>query len=75
MKEEDRLRISRLIEQDREGMNQSSRDEALKSFLHVASEFFELTGQPEFTVTRERRGFDVTLHFKADRVKNFTSIP
>lgn len=74
MKEEDRLRISRLIEQDREGMNQSSRAEALKGFLHVASEFFELTGEPEFTITRERRGFDVILRFKADRVKNFTSI-
>ena len=74
MKEEDRIRLSRLIEQDREGLNKESREEALKGFLHVAEEFFELAGELAFTVTKERRGFDVTLHFKADRVKNFTAI-
>ncbi len=74
MKEEDRKRLSQLIEQDREGLNPESRDEALKDFLHVAQEFFELSGEPQFTVIKEKRGFDVTFRFRADRVKNFTSI-
>lgn len=74
MKEEERARLMRLIGQDREGLNAESREEALKDFLIVAREFFEVTGEPEFTIVKERKGFDVTLRFKADRVKNFTAI-
>ncbi len=74
MKEEDKKRLTRLIEQDRDGLNSESKAEAQRAFTHVASEFFELSGGVELTVTKERRGFDVTLHFKADRAKNFNSI-
>ncbi len=74
MKEEERARLLRLIGQDREGLNHESREEALRDFLIVAREFFEVSGEPEFSIVKERRGFDVTLRFKADRVKNFTAI-
>ncbi len=74
MKEEDRIRLSRLIGQDREGLNAESKAEASRSFLRVAEEFFEVTGNLGFDIVKERKGFDVTLHFKADRVKNFTAI-
>lgn len=74
MKEEDRLRLSRLMEQDREGLNKESKEEALKNFRRVAEEFFELEGPMDFDVAKERRGFEVTLRFKAVRVKNFTAI-
>lgn len=74
MKEADRLRLSRLIEQDREGLNKESKDAALSDFTHVANEFFELTGGVDFNIMKEKRGFDVTLHFKAVRAKNFNSI-
>lgn len=74
MKEADRLRLVRLMEQDREGLNEESKREAHRHFQHVAEEFFELSGGLELTVNRERRGFDVVLHFKADRVKNLTAV-
>ncbi len=74
MKEEDRLRLSRLMEQDREGLNKESKEEALKHFLRVAEEFFELDGKMDFDIVKERHGFDVTVHFKAARAKNFTAI-
>ncbi len=74
MKEEDKKRLTGFIEQDRAGLNRESREASLKAFRHVAEEFFEITGEMDFNVTKERHGFDVTLHFKAGRVKNFTLI-
>ena len=74
MKEEDKPRLSRLMEQDREGLNRESREEALRHFRRVAEEFFEPAGEMGFEIVKERRGFDITLHFKAERVKNFTTL-
>ncbi len=74
MKEEDRKRLTGFIEQDRDGLNRESRAAALKAFRHVAEEFFEPAGEIDLNVAKERHGFEVTLRFRADRVKNFTSI-
>ena len=74
MREEGHKRITRLLEQDKEEMNDESRKASLRDFRYVAQEYFELEGEPSLTVTRQRRGFDVTLTFHALRVKNFTVI-
>lgn len=74
MKEEDRRRIARMLEQDKEGLNRESRAQALRDFCRVAREYFDLDGEPVFTVEKERHGFSVALSFKASRVKNFTVV-
>lgn len=74
MNGQDRQRIARMLEQDKEGLNSASRASALRDFTRVAAEYFELDGEPSFAVRKERRGFEVELVFKASRVKNFTPI-
>ncbi len=65
-------RIERMLEQDKEDMNEASRGAALEGFLHVAEEYFDVEGQPSFSVKKGKGGYEVDLSFRATRVKNFT---
>lgn len=74
MKSEDRTRIARMLERDKEEMNPESRAAALADLERVAREYFELDGGPRLEIKRTRHGFDVTLSLRAFRVKNFTTV-
>ena len=74
MKREERSRLLRLLEQDKEEMNEESRLAAIGDFTRVAMEYFELMGDVGLTLSRSRDGFSVNLDFRARRVKNFTSL-
>lgn len=74
MRPEDRTRIARMLEQDKEEMNTESRAAALRDFEHVAREYFELDGAPTLDVQKQRHGFEATLVIRAFRVKNFTVV-
>ena len=73
MKQQERMRIARLLEQDKEEINEESRAAAIAEFTRVASEYFEPTGALSLSIERERNGFAVRVQFHALRVKNFTS--
>ncbi len=74
MKREERSRLARLLEQDKEEMNEESKRAALADFTRVAAEYFELLGEVGLTLSRSPEGFLVSLDFHAVRVKNFTSL-
>lgn len=74
MRIEDRQRITYLLEQDREELNTESRAAAERDFLRVAGEYFETEGKLSLAVAKEKRGFSVTVTFRAGRVKNFTPL-
>lgn len=65
-------RIDRILNADKEEMNQETRAAALADFLRVAQEYFETDGIPAFQVHKTKNGLDVSLNFHAVRVKNFT---
>ena len=71
---EERKRIARLLDHDKEDMNDESRAAAARDFGRVAREYFDVEGEPVLTVGRDRDGFGVTLTFRAARVKNFTTL-
>ena len=72
MKEQERVRINRMLELDKEELNSASRAAALRDFTRVSNEYFETEGSPSLQVVRDKRGFFVQLTFRATRVKNFT---
>ena len=74
MKEEQRVRVSRLIDGDRREMNEESAQAAKKELERIAEEFFETDGKSTLTVERGKRDFFVTFTFSAKRVKNFSAL-
>ncbi len=71
-RETSRERVLKMLESDKEEMNEPSRAAALRDFAHVAAEYFELDGAPVMQIRRGKRGNEVTFTFRAVRVKNFT---
>ena len=74
MKAEERQRLSQLLKQDKEEMNDESRAAAMRDFKRVAEEYFELEGGVALTMGRDKNGFTVSVSFRASRVKNFTTL-
>ena len=69
---ESKLRLEQLLEQDKENMNEASRGAALADFVRVAGEYFDVDGNPILQVKRVKGRYEVTLSFRAVRVKNFS---
>ena len=65
-------RLELLLAQDKEDMNEASKQEALADFMRVAGEYFDVVGNPVFNVKRGKGGYEVNLTFRAARVKNFS---
>ena len=65
-------RLEEMLCRDKEEMNEASRQGALSDFLRVAGEYFDVDGSPTFQVKRGKSGYEVTLSFRAARVKNFS---
>ena len=67
-------RLIRVLDGDKEEMNEASRLAALRDLERVAGEYFETEGRAELTVERDKNGIAVCFRFRACRVKNFTSL-
>lgn len=64
-------RLDKMLTEDREEMNEATREAALADFTRVAKEYFETDGVA-FNMKRLKNGTDVSVTFRAARVKNFT---
>lgn len=69
-----RQRLVKMLEGDKEEMNEATRTAAAADFAHVAQEYFETEGSPEFQVKRTKGGYEVAVSFRAVRVKNFSTL-
>lgn len=75
MKEEGALRrLNAMLEADKEGINEESKRAALRDFGRVAKEYFDLDGELSLKAERGKSGMQVTLSFRAVRIKNFSSL-
>lgn len=74
MKLSERDRLYRLLDGDKEEMNEESRRAATADLMRVASEYFECDGAPQLEIVREKKGYGVRFFFHAVRVKNFGSL-
>ena len=66
-----RERLNKILNEDREDLNEPTRAAAHLAFMRVAREFFD-TENVEMNVTRGKSGTEVCVQFTASRVKNFT---
>ncbi|MBQ9081612.1 MAG: hypothetical protein IJY26_03130 [Clostridia bacterium] len=64
-------RASRVINADKSAMSEECRAVALRDFLHVAREYFDLKGLPSLEIVNKSGEYDISVRFKADRVKTF----
>lgn len=74
MKDDARSRLNKMLETDKEDMNEGSRNAAIRDFTHVAKEYFEPDGDLALNVKRARTHWEITVTFKTQRIKNFTLI-
>ncbi|MGN0822614.1 MAG: hypothetical protein ACI4NG_02465 [Candidatus Gallimonas sp.] len=70
----DLARLERMLEADKEDMNDACRRAAARDLERVAEEYFEREGAASLTTERDGKGLKVTFSFRAVRVKNFTSL-
>lgn len=70
--ENNKNRISRILNCDKEEMNEETRAAAVAEFTRVAGEYFETDGDISFSLQKEKNGVSVNLSFRAVRIKNFT---
>ena len=67
-----KARLEQMLQRDKEDMNEVSKQAALADLLRVAGEYFDIDGIPNLTVKRAKGNYEVTLSFRAARVKNFS---
>lgn len=65
-------RINRILNCDKEEMNEETRAAAVADFSRIAGEYFETDGEILFSVQKEKNELSVCVRFNAVRVKNFT---
>lgn len=71
---ETRERLEKILEQDKEDMNEATKYSAIKDFSRVAGEYFDRDGEPSLSVVHAKGGYSVSFTFRATRVKNFTTL-
>lgn len=69
---ESKLRLEQMLDRDKEEMNEASKKAALADFERVAGEYFDVDGGARLTVKRVKGTYEVSLVFRAVRVKNFS---
>lgn len=74
MKSEAKQRLARMLDADKEPLNEESRRAAEEDFRRVAEEYFETAGPIELTIEQGKKGTLVSVRFLARRVKNFTTL-
>lgn len=70
-RETTKQRLDKILSEDREEMNEPTRCAALAEFSRVAQEYFE-TENVDMNLKHGKYGTDVSVTFRASRVKNFT---
>lgn len=70
-KEMTKLRLNKMLNDDKEEINEATRAAVLAEFTRVAKEYFD-TQNVVLNIKRGKSCTDVALSFKATRVKNFT---
>ncbi len=66
-----RQRLEKILTEEKEEMNEPTRAAALAEFTRVAREYFEI-GNVEMKMERGKSGTEVSVTFRATRMKNFT---
>ena len=74
MKKDDRLRLKKMLEMDKEEITEASREAALADFKRVAEEYFETNGGFLLVTQDGVRGKEVVFTFRIVRAKNFTTL-
>ena len=74
MREEERLRLKRMLEGDKEELSPRMRQAAIADFKRVAEEYFETDGGYELAVREGKRGMEVVFVCRIVRVKNFRTL-
>lgn len=68
----DYRRLKRMIDHDKETLNEATRAAAVADFKRVAEEYFQTDGGFLLTSRETPGGTEVVFTFRAVRVKNFT---
>lgn len=63
-----------MLDADKEALNEASRRAATADFTRVAEEYFETDGPVTLRTEAVKSGTEVTVRFRAHRVKNFTTL-
>lgn len=71
---ETKERLKSMLAENRDDMNEATREAAYKEFARVAKEYFETDGELGFQIAQAGSGYKVTINFRAVRVKNFTTL-
>ncbi len=74
MDEQKRIRLTQMLNADKEEMSEETKKTALTDLKRVLSEYFELEGELCFQMASAGGKTEVLLRFRAMRVKNFTSL-
>ncbi len=72
-REATKLRLNKMLNDDKEEINEATRAAALSDFTHIAKEYFD-TENVTLNIKKGKNGSDVTVSFRASRVKNFTTL-
>lgn len=67
-------RVSRLIESDKSEMSEECRQMALRDFMRVAKEYFDLNAPLKMEMEKEGGEYKIRLIFTADRIKTFFAL-
>lgn len=65
-------RLNQMLNADKEDMNEATRQAAIADFTRVAKEYFETEGELSFQTKKNKNNVEITVAFRAVRVKNFT---
>lgn len=72
MNEAARRRLDRILEADKEEMNEESKRAAMRDFMRVAVEYFDVDGEIALQTEQYGDKTRVTVGFYSLRVKNFS---
>ncbi len=67
-------RLMGILHADKEEMNEVTREACIAEFSRVAGEYFETEGDVAMEIRRGRSSSEVSIIFRANRVKNFTIV-
>lgn len=67
-------RLMGILHSDKEEMNEVTREACIAEFSRVAGEYFETEGDVAMEIRRGRSSSEVSITFRANRVKNFTIV-
>ena len=67
-------RLKNILHADKEEMNEVTREACVADFSRVAGEYFEPEGEVTTSMHRGRSSYEVTVTFRANRVKNFSLV-